>query len=51
MATEGRDVSQKMVDWIIEELRYKAGVFKETGTISGKNSKTAICDSKTVSHG
>lgn len=38
MATESRDVSQKMVDWIIEELRYKAGIFKETGTISGEHS-------------
>jgi hypothetical protein len=34
MATEGRDVTQKMADWIIAELRYKAQVFKDTGTIS-----------------
>ncbi|CZR51823.1 uncharacterized protein PAC_01700 [Phialocephala subalpina] len=44
MATEGRDVSQKMVDWIIEELRYKAGIFKETGTISVYNGDVVKSD-------
>ena len=27
------DVSEKMMDYIIEELKWKAGVFKETGTV------------------
>ncbi|KAF8885777.1 hypothetical protein BD779DRAFT_658289 [Infundibulicybe gibba] len=30
----GVDVTQKMVDWCIEELRYKAGIFQKTGAIS-----------------
>lgn len=30
MSTEGRDVTQSMVDWVIEELRYKSKDFKET---------------------
>jgi hypothetical protein len=33
LSTEGRDVTQKMSDWVIEELRYKAKIFKETGTV------------------
>jgi hypothetical protein len=31
--TQGQDVSQKMMDWVIDELRYKAKIFKETGTV------------------
>jgi hypothetical protein len=34
LSTEGRDVTQKMSDWVIDELRYKAKIFKETGTVS-----------------
>jgi hypothetical protein len=37
MAAPGRDVSQKMVDWVIEELRYKAKIFKEIGAVSVYN--------------
>jgi hypothetical protein len=33
LSTEGRDVTQKMSDWVIDELRYKAKIFKETGTV------------------
>jgi hypothetical protein len=33
MSSEGRDVTQSMVDWVIEELRYKAKIFKEAGTV------------------
>jgi Protein of unknown function (DUF4246) len=32
--TEGRDVTQKMVDWVIDELRYKSKIFKKTGAVS-----------------
>jgi hypothetical protein len=31
--TQGQDVSQKMMDRVIDELRYKAKIFKETGTV------------------
>ena len=34
MTTEGRDVTQEMVDWVIAELRYKAQIFKTVGAIS-----------------
>jgi hypothetical protein len=34
MTTEGRDVTQEMVDWVIAELRYKAKIFKTVGAIS-----------------
>ena len=34
LATPGRDVSQKMVDWIIEELRFKASIFQRTSAVS-----------------
>lgn len=29
----GQDVSPKMMDWIVKELQYKAGVFQKTGEI------------------
>ncbi len=32
--TKSRDVTQKMMEWIIAELRYKAKILKETGTVS-----------------
>lgn len=28
MGTEGRDVTEKMMDWVIAELRWKAEDFK-----------------------
>lgn len=34
MKTPGRDVSQKMVDWVIAELRFKAKIFQQTSTVS-----------------
>ena len=34
LATPGRDVSQKMIDWIIEELRFKASIFQRTSAVS-----------------
>jgi len=50
MSTPGRDVSQKMADWVIEELRWKAKIFQETGTITVYNgdvvkSDTAVSNS------
>ncbi|KAG4439283.1 hypothetical protein IFR05_005216 [Cadophora sp. M221] len=50
MTTPGRDVSQKMADWVIKELRWKAKSFKETGVVTVYNgdvvkSDTAIPDS------
>lgn len=45
----GRDVTPKMMDWVIAELRYKARLFQETGTVSAFDagvvkSDTAIPD-------
>lgn len=34
LATPGRDVTQKMVDWVIEELRAKAEIFQQTSAVS-----------------
>ncbi|KAH7336297.1 hypothetical protein BKA65DRAFT_458937 [Rhexocercosporidium sp. MPI-PUGE-AT-0058] len=50
MTTPGRDVSQKMADWVIKELRWKAEIFKKTGAVMVYNgdvikSDTAIPDS------
>lgn len=44
MSAEGRDVSQKMVDWCIDELRYKAKIFEETGAISVYNGDVVKSD-------
>ena len=33
MANPERDFTQKMADWCIEELRYKAKILKETGAV------------------
>ncbi|KAL2010961.1 hypothetical protein VTN00DRAFT_3679 [Thermoascus crustaceus] len=30
----GQDVTPKMMDWIIEKLKYKANIFRETGAVS-----------------
>jgi hypothetical protein len=37
MAMTDRGVSQKMADWIIDELRWKAGIYKETELINVYN--------------
>ena len=34
LATSGRDVSQKMVDWVVEELRFKAKIFQQKSAVS-----------------
>jgi hypothetical protein len=44
LATEGRDVTQNMVDWVIDELRYKARIFKETGAVSTFNGDVVKSD-------
>jgi Protein of unknown function (DUF4246) len=33
MSTQDCDVTESMVDWVIEKLRYKAKIFKEAGTV------------------
>lgn len=42
--TEGHSVTQAMADWIIEELRYKAGIFQETGAVSVYNGDVVKSD-------
>lgn len=44
MATPGRDVSQAMVEWIIEELRWKVESFKKTGTVTVYNGDVVKSD-------
>lgn len=44
MATEGRDVSQEMADWVIDELRYKAKIFNAVGAISVYNGDVVKSD-------
>ena len=34
MNTPGADVTESMFDYVIEELRYKAGVFNKTGSVN-----------------
>ncbi|MCJ1251985.1 hypothetical protein MMC30_009223 [Trapelia coarctata] len=41
----GMDISQVMVDWVIEELRYKAKLFQQTGTVSVFNGDVVKSDS------
>lgn len=45
MAAEGRDVTQKMIDWIIEELKYKAEVFQKTRIVNVYNGDVVFSDS------
>ncbi|KAK2755668.1 hypothetical protein FQN54_005817 [Arachnomyces sp. PD_36] len=45
MAADGTDITQSMADWAIEELRYKAGLFKETGLIPTYNGGIVKSDS------
>lgn len=44
MATEERDTTEEMLDWVIEELKYKAGIFKATGAISIYNGDVVKSD-------
>lgn len=44
MTTEGRDVTQEMADWVIDELRYKAKNFKATGMITVYNGDVVKSD-------
>ncbi|KAJ3501543.1 hypothetical protein NLJ89_g9289 [Agrocybe chaxingu] len=34
IAAKGRDITLRMMDWVIDELRYKAEVFGRTGAVS-----------------
>ena len=45
MAAEGRDVTQKMVDWIIDELKYKAETFQKTRIVNVYNGDVVFSDS------
>jgi hypothetical protein len=44
MATEERDITEEMLDWVIEELKYKAGIFKATGAVSVYNGDVVKSD-------
>jgi hypothetical protein len=44
LSMPGRDVTQKMVDWVIEELRYKANIFKDTLAVSVLNGDVVKSD-------
>lgn len=44
MTAPGRDVTQKMANWVIEELRWKAKSFKETGAVSVYNGDVVKSD-------
>ena len=50
LAAPGRDVSQKMVDWVIEELRFKAKIFQKTLAVSVYDGDVVKSD-KVVSDG
>ncbi|KAH8797931.1 hypothetical protein F5884DRAFT_814113 [Xylogone sp. PMI_703] len=41
---EDRDVTEAMANWIIEELRYKAQIFKDTGAVSIYNGDVVKSD-------
>ncbi|RDB28808.1 hypothetical protein Hypma_014802 [Hypsizygus marmoreus] len=45
LATEGLDITQKMVDWCIDELRYKAKMFESTGAVIVYNGDVVKSDS------
>src|ERR1041384_1827878 len=34
LQAEGQDITLSMVDWVIEELRYKAKIFEKSGAVS-----------------
>lgn len=44
METPNRDVSQKMVDWVIAELRFKAKIFQKTSAIAIFNADVVKSD-------
>jgi hypothetical protein len=44
MATEERDTTEEMLDWVIEELKYKAKIFKATGAVSVYNGDVVKSD-------
>ena len=44
LSAEGNDVTQKMVDWCIDELRYKVKIFEETGAVSVYNGDVVKSD-------
>jgi Protein of unknown function (DUF4246) len=44
------DITLKMMDWVIDELRYKAGIFKATGAVSIYNGDVVKSDSAIPRH-
>ncbi|RDB26315.1 hypothetical protein Hypma_006638 [Hypsizygus marmoreus] len=44
LATEALDITQSMVDWCIDEVRYKAKLFEETGAVSVYNGDVVKSD-------
>jgi hypothetical protein len=46
LAMENRDISEAMVDFVIEELRYKANIFRLTGAVTVYNGDVVKSDSK-----
>jgi hypothetical protein len=45
LSTEGRDVSEKMADWIIDELRSRTAAFKKVGAFIVYNGDVVKSDS------
>jgi hypothetical protein len=45
MGDSGADVTEKMKNWIFEELRYKAKIFYDTGVVSVYNGDVVKSDS------
>lgn len=44
MATEGRDVTPNMMDWIVAELRYRCESFSKTGILTVYNGEVVKSD-------
>ncbi len=45
LATDGIDITQEMVDWCIEELRVKAGIFEKSGMVTAYDADVVKSDS------
>jgi hypothetical protein len=44
LSAEGRDVTENMMNWVIDELRYKAQIFKATGAVAIFNGNVVKSD-------
>ncbi len=45
LATDGIDITEEMVDWCIEELRVKAGIFEKSGMVTAYDADVVKSDS------